>query len=146
MTHEFLHLAVRLPDLYDTGTGGLSNGKVGGLAAYDLMASPYGQANRQAYPGSLSPYAKYLVDWVDPLEIQYNGKYSVRASQIYPDIYKISTGYPDGEYLLIENRQPIFADEFLWGNGGILIYHIDENVSGDDNQNPGYPGQVRSFG
>lgn len=34
----------------------------------------------------------------------------------------------EGEYLIIENRQPIMFDEYFWGNGGIVIYHIDDNA------------------
>ena len=42
------------------------------------------------------------------------------------------------EYLLIENRQQISFDSWIWDNG-LLIYHIDDNADGMSN--PGYPGQ-----
>ena len=51
----------------------------------------------------------------------------------------ISDPYPSGEYLLIENRQPVLSDEKLWQPGGILIYHIDENVEGGGNRFRGGP-------
>jgi len=52
-------------------------------------------------------------------------------------MYKIIHGYPDGEYLLIENKQPLKWDSDI-PSGGIVIYHIDEKVDGQ--KNPGFPG------
>lgn len=42
-------------------------------------------------------------------------------------VYRISRGFPAGEYLLIENRQPSGYDALL-PRGGIAIYHIDESM------------------
>jgi hypothetical protein len=38
------------------------------------------------------------------------GTYQIRDAANYPDVYKITKGFPDGEYLLIENRQPVGWD------------------------------------
>jgi hypothetical protein len=70
---------------------------------------------------------------LEPIQITVDGTYTARASAIYPDVYIISTPYVDGEYLLIENRQPLMSDERLWEPGGIMIWHIDENMEGYGN-------------
>jgi hypothetical protein len=49
----------------------------------------------------------------------------------------ISEGYPSGEYLLIENRQPC-GFETAMTQGGLAIFHIDENA----NNILGHPEQV----
>ena len=48
----------------------------------------------------------------------------------------ISAGFPSGEYLLIENRQPC-GGELAMYQGGIAIFHIDDNA----NNIRGYSGQ-----
>ena len=49
----------------------------------------------------------------------------------------ISEGYPNGEYLLIENWQPC-GFETKMGQGGLAIFHIDYNA----NDVRGYPQQT----
>lgn len=63
--------------------------------------------------------------WVNPLEITANGHYYIGSSANVPQVYIIRQGFADGEYLLIENRQPEGFDSQLEG-GGIAIWHIDE--------------------
>lgn len=76
---------------------------------------------------------------MNPIEITEDGVYTARASAYYPDIYRISAPYASGEYLLIENRQPVLSDQNLWKPGGILIYHVDENTGGNGNRVRGGP-------
>jgi hypothetical protein len=45
-------------------------------------------------------------------------------------VYKIKAGYPEGEYLLIENRQPTEYNMMMEG-GGLAIYHIDNKAFED---------------
>jgi hypothetical protein len=138
ITHEFFHL-FGVHDFYDLGGTGTGS-SVGGLGAFDIMAWPRGPLNRAAFPGHLSPYSKVQLKTIEPIEIMYNGEYEARASEFYPDVFKISVGFAEGEYLLIENRQPTLFDQDLFGTGGILIYHVDENTEGVGNQFEGYPG------
>ena len=78
--------------------------------------------------------------WIQPTEIVNDGTYTLRASEVFEDYYVISQPYEaDGEYLLIENRQPLLFDERLWAPGGVVIYHIDDNVDRQDTR--GFPGQ-----
>lgn len=82
---------------------------------------------------------KALVGWLNYTEIQYDGSFSVQASQLADQVYAIRKDYKANEYLLIENRQPLLFDRDFFGNGGIVIYHIDDNVA-NYNQDIGYPG------
>ena len=101
----------------------------------------YGQGNRQAWPGHLSPWTKYKIGWLYPTEIIADGTYTLRPSELYPDAYVISFPYPTGEYLLLEVRRPVLFDTNLWQPGGLVIYHVDEKAYGPGNQKGGYPGQ-----
>ena len=53
-------------------------------------------------------------------------------------MYKITSGFQEGEYLLLENRLPIGYDSKL-PEGGIAIYHVDERAKGQ--RKSGYPEQ-----
>jgi hypothetical protein len=65
------------------------------------------------------------------------GDYTISQVETTPQIYRISEGYPSGEYLLIENRQPVGSDAGI-PQGGLAIWHIDEDTS---YRVQGYPGQ-----
>jgi len=121
IAHELVH-TWGAPDLYD------NNGWIGkGTGLYDVMSNPYGRFGTSINPAFLSPWSKMQLGWLDPLVLTKDGHYFLGASELYPQVYKIQKGFPDGEYLLIENRQPIRWDEDLW-SGGVLIWHIDENA------------------
>jgi hypothetical protein len=109
------------------------------LIFLDSRSFAGGQTGAPAFPGILSPYNKMEIGGFNPIEITTDGIYTARASEYYPDIYMISRPYPSGEYLLIENRQPVLSDQNLWKPGGILIYHVDENTGGNGNRVRGGP-------
>ena len=138
--HETGHF-FDLPDLYDTDTSS------SGIGYWGLMAGgSWGFANDQRYPSHFCAWSKIQLGWITPDMISlpaHSGHYDLRQSESNPDVIRIDTGYPDGEYLLIENRQP-------WGfdinipQGGLAIWHIDENKitpNNRDNASEGYPGQ-----
>lgn len=75
------------------------------------------------------------------MEITSDGNYTLRPSELYPEVYMIRSLYPDGEYLLLEVRRPLLFDSYIWQPGGLLIYHVDENAKGPGNQIRGFPGQ-----
>jgi hypothetical protein len=77
--------------------------------------------------------------WLDPIVIDRDGFYAIQPSEISGHIYKIDANFPDGEYLLIENRQPIKWDSNFPSQCGILIYHIDESAAQQTTR--GYPGK-----
>jgi M6 family metalloprotease-like protein len=116
ITHEVLH-TFGLPDLF---------GNLGfGIGHYDIMSYPYGRSGSQIHPSFLSPWSKIQIKWLDPIPIEYDGLYTIKASEMINQTYIIQKGYPDGEYLLIENRQNLTWDALLY-NGGLLIWHIDD--------------------
>ena len=136
LTHEFMH-TLGLPDLTDTSQEWIGRG----LGDFDLMANAHGRSHDQFYPAHLSPWCKMQLNWIIPKEITQDGEYDIVASELQDNILIIKKLYPDGEYLYIENRQPILWDAELW-TGGILIWHIDEMKKSVGYQTErGYPGQ-----
>ncbi|KAL3926710.1 MAG: hypothetical protein SGBAC_013362, partial [Bacillariaceae sp.] len=79
--------------------------------------------------------------WLTPQKPQY-GVNTISDSATTPDCIKIGDGeygYPEGEYLLIENRQPKGLDSKL-PQGGLAIFHIDEKIKHDLEGHPGQYG------
>lgn len=95
------------------------------------------------YPSTLSPWCREHLGWVTPQRITTSGEYGIITAQ-YPSAtrepaYRIDLS-PDGkEYLLIENRQKRFMDAILPGDGGLLIWHIDDNMGTAWMSRPGWP-------
>lgn len=132
MTHEFIH-TWGVPDLYDTSGEWIGRG----IGSFDLMSNPYGLVLSQTHPNNMSPWCKMQSGWLEPIEITQDGEYIIEASALSPSVFIIRDKFPDDEYILIENRQPIGWDTYLWG-GGLLIWHIDDNAN--KNSQRGYPG------
>jgi len=128
--HETGHF-LGLPDLYDT------DGSSEGVGSYCLMANAWGFDFTQRHPPHPSAWCKIELGWVTPTVIG-PGTYAAPQVESNTSIFKISTGYPAGEYLLIENRQPVGFESDM-PQGGLAIWHIDEAKS--DNTAEGYPGQ-----
>mmetsp|Transcript_19681 Transcript_19681/g.41280 ORF Transcript_19681/g.41280 Transcript_19681/m.41280 type:complete len:1475 (-) Transcript_19681:335-4759(-) len=129
--HELGHY-LGLPDLYDGTFKGT------GLGAYDFMSQSWGWDGGGIYPPNLSAWTRLDVGWARATVIDKDGTYELGASTISNVVYKITAGYPEGEYLLLENRQPYGYDSKI-EQGGIAIYHVDENASGQTRR--GYPSQ-----
>ncbi|MDD4872198.1 MAG: M6 family metalloprotease domain-containing protein [Kiritimatiellae bacterium] len=135
--HEMMHQA-HLPDQYDTDHSSA------GIGHHCLMA--FGTKGwyvlKPDYAVSPCAWCKVALGWVKPTILENYGVYTARSSAAFPDIFKITKGYEKGEYLLIENRQPLF---FYNGpklpRGGLAIWHIDETKKGNNDE--GYPGQDR---
>lgn len=133
---QVLH-TLGLPDLYDYSKG--LNSFLGGAGAFSVMSSPWGWGNSTTYyPGHLDPWSKIQLGWIEPVRLQYNGNYTLRDAETYPEVYMIDEFYPEGEYLLIENRQSLLYDKESEGEG-VIIWHVDDSMMG--NSNPGYLGQ-----
>lgn len=102
------------------------------------MATPYGPKDDPSWPGHLSAWSRIMSGWLKPIEIVEDGEYSIQASELSNQAYIIRKPYPFDEYLLIENRQPLWFDARLW-TGGLVIYHVDDRA--DLQMKRGYPGQ-----
>jgi M6 family metalloprotease-like protein len=129
IVHEIGHY-LGLPDLYDETFEGK------GLGAYDFMSQSWGLDGSGMYPPNLSAWSKVFLGWAKVEVIAYDGTYQTESSATSNKVYKIEAGYPEGEYLLIENRQPIGYDMNMEG-GGLAIYHIDDKANAQNNR--GYP-------
>jgi M6 family metalloprotease-like protein len=128
--HETGHF-FGLPDFYDTDQSSE------GIGSYCLMANSWGFDGTQLHPPHFSAYCKNFLGWLTPSTIS-PGAYSLPMVEASPTVYKITQGYPNGEYLLIENRQP-YGFESDIPQGGLAIWHIDTLKT--DNRSEGYPGQ-----
>ncbi|MBQ3835339.1 MAG: M6 family metalloprotease domain-containing protein [Elusimicrobia bacterium] len=134
--HESLHF-FGLPDLYDTTYAS------SGLGAFSVMASgswngssPSGERDGKC-PGHPDAWCKYTLGWITPQTpaegINYIGVSSSDSTAFYEFDSSNST-FPSQQYFLMENRQSYGFDAGLPGNKrGLLIYHIDESRSNNDN-------------
>jgi len=134
LVHELGH-CLGLQDLYDETFHG------SGLGSYDTMSSAWGYDGSGTVPPSLSAYSKVYLNWVNVQRILYDGTYTIESSLTSNVVYKIDVGYPNGEYILLENRQRTGYDTLLKGSGGIAIYHIDEKAMDAQNER-GYPNMM----
>jgi len=130
--HEIGH-AFGLLDLYDTDPS-----KSSGIGSYCLMANAWGFDGSQLHPPHMGAWCKMKLGWVVPTIIR-PGSYNAPQVESRSTVFRIENGYPSGEYLLIENRQPT-GFEYDMPQGGLAIGHIDESKT--NNNTEGYPGQT----
>lgn len=135
--HELGHF-FGLPDLYDT------DGSSQGIGNWCLMAAgSWSFDGSQQNPSHMSAWAKLKLGWVTP-QVLLPGVYSAAQVELSPAVFRIDSGYPPGEYLLLENRQPTGFDAVI-PQGGLAIWHVDEGKGSLTNNSPnnaeGYPGQ-----
>ena len=120
LAHEIAHLG-DLVDLYDLKSGV-------GIGAWGLLGLSDGFYQTGHTPTHLNPYAKAKFNWIKPEVLTEPGTYTVHHAEFNKQAYRIDKGFPPGEYILIENRQPCgFDSELPGGIGGLAIWHIDEN-------------------
>jgi len=131
------YYSLGLPDLYDTDGGGA------GVGSWSLMANSWGFTGNQYYPPPMDIWGKMMLGWVTPTVISPSDTLISLAPQCQSSsVYKITTNFPSGEYLLIENRQKVCLYDSQMGgsfSGGLAIFHIDENQPSYSSE--GYPGQ-----
>jgi M6 family metalloprotease-like protein len=128
--HELGHF-FGLPDLYDT------DGSSSGAGSWCLMANSWGFDGSQLHPPHPCAWARIQLGWAEAVTIV-PGCHALPPVATSSAIYRVDRGYPSGEYLLLENRQPLGFESDM-GQGGLAIWHIDERKN--DNDEEGYPGQ-----
>jgi len=129
ISHELGHV-FGLPDLYLGGSG---------IGSLGLMGNSWGFDGTQLYPPILSAWSKIMMDWLSPTVLKRSGKYILEPVATNPQVFKVTSGFPKNEYLLIENRQRIGFDMNL-PEVGLVVYHVDEFAS--FYKNPGFPEQI----
>jgi len=133
IAHETGHF-FGLPDLYDRDNSSL------GIGSWCLMSNSWGWDNDQLRPPHPSAWCKAKLGWTTPALAFLPGTSTLRSSESFPDIVKITAGYTNAnEYLLIENREPVGLDGRM-PHGGLAVWHIDESIT--SNNNEGFPGQA----
>ncbi|MEX0331212.1 MAG: M6 family metalloprotease domain-containing protein [Puniceicoccaceae bacterium] len=121
IAHETGHF-LGLPDLYDTDS---SPGE--GIGSFGLMANSWGFDGSQKSPPHMCPWSKVRLGWLSPTILDTAGTYTLNEAEFHSEAYRIDHGYPSGEYLLLENRQPTGFD-WAMPQGGMVIWHIDESA------------------
>lgn len=142
--HEFGHV-IGLPDLYDytylsSGVGewcAMAGGSWGHRDSADLRGSA---------PTHFSAWCKQELGWMDPVNLAHNqAGLAIPPAEQSPVAYRLwddgdSTG---SQYFLMENRQNIGFDsgftrrQLDYGlprGHGLLIWHVDESVYGNNNR------------
>jgi M6 family metalloprotease-like protein len=113
VAHETGHF-FGLPDLYDYSRLG------SGVGAWSMMGDSWGFDGTQQYPPHFCAWSKVKLGWVNPTVITAPGTFQAPAVEHDPTIFKIDSGYSSGEYVLVENRQPIGYDIKIPAGPGAL--------------------------
>lgn len=129
LVHEIAH-TIGLPDLY---------GESNGVGSYSGMANSWGIDGSQRYPPTMDPWSKIAAGWLIPTPLEASGTYELPPSATDDKVYIITEGFPEDEYLLVENRQPIGFDAAL-PQGGLIVYHVDDDAP--FTSRPGHPDQL----
>jgi immune inhibitor A len=128
--HELGHV-FGLPDWYDYGYDSE------GIGDWGLMASGSWNGYLGNSPAHISAEGKRRLGFITPTVITSNvfglSVPQVETNQTNSVFYVWNDGIGNNEYFLIENRQKVGYDSALPGSG-ILIWHVDKNMSGNDYQ------------
>lgn len=128
IAHELGHL-LGLPDLYDTDGGSA------GLGRWSLMASGHLLEGGDR-PADLDAWSKVELGFADVNYLVINER-DLRISPVAQTghVYRAwRGGLGSSEYFLIENRPQTGVDAALPG-GGLLVYHVDERITGNTSPN-----------
>ena len=130
--HELGHV-LGLPDLYDTDYS--SNG----IGRWSVMAAGSWNGVNGNSPSHFDAWSKVQLGFVTATNVASTMMdASIPEVENNPTIYRLWTSGASGsEYFLVENRQKTGYDSALPGEG-LLIWHIDDGVS-TDNDNEWYP-------
>ena len=94
-------------DLYDADPDEIDTMYLGGTGRFDIMSAPFGWWRDLTIPGHAGVYSKWLAGWLNPIEIYGDGFFPIQAGEYSIQAYIIKKNFPEGEYLLVENRQPV---------------------------------------
>ena len=134
--HELGHV-FGLPDLYDYGYDSEGAGN------WSLMAGGSWNGTLGNSPAHPDAFCISKLGFADPVNVTVDlDSVIIPAIEDTGVVYRLWTnGLPSTQYFLVENRQRVKYDNGLPGEG-LLIWHVDESVDGNDNQ--WYPGHTSS--
>ncbi len=137
--HELGH-AFGLPDLYDTDNSSYGIG-IWGIMAYGSWLGPGNHGGSPAHPCA---WSRIQLGFASATNVALNATAeSIQQVETSGKIYRLwNGGGASSEYFLVENRQHVGYDSYLYGTG-LLIWHIDDakaTVNNTDNANEWYPG------
>jgi immune inhibitor A len=128
--HELGHV-LGIPDFYDYGYDSHGAGYWSVMASGSWGGGGITPVHFDAYSKSLLGFATATVPTGTLIDVL------VPQVETNPVIYKVWTsGSPGSEYFMFENRQQTGFDVSVPGEG-IVIYHVDENTYGNDDQRCG---------
>lgn len=141
--HEFGH-QLGLPDWYDYDYSSNGIGEWGLMSGGAWNYGAPGDA-RGTCPSHISGVGKCVLGWITPVEPSANIlSASIPPSENTPFAYLLhESTMPSNEYFIIENRQNMGFDKGLVRRQldlskdkghGLIIWHVDENVSNNDNE------------
>ncbi len=140
--HEYGHV-LGLPDLYDTDYSS------SGIGDWGLMSGgSWGRVSGEAVgssPAHMTAWCKWKLGWLTPTTVTVD-QLGVTLPPVETNAvaYRIFRGGATSgdEYFLVENRQPIGFDQGITRRQvdfglplaqGMLIYHVDDGLSGNSN-------------
>jgi M6 family metalloprotease-like protein len=116
--HELGH-ALGLPDLYSTSRPPANEG----ISVWGLMGK--GNWNLPNSPAHMEAWSKSELGWLPVQRITRDSMGVVlQPIETVGEAIRIDVPGVDGEYFLLENRQPVGSDRNLMG-AGLLIWHVD---------------------
>lgn len=128
--HENGHLLLFLPDLYDYGRDDIDSE---GIGRHGLMGSG-NHLNGGKTPAPINAYFKDVSGWGNITDLTANSFLEATLPSTGNFAYRIRKPGSISEYFIVENRGA--GDR--WANfspdKGILIWHVDEEVSGNESQ------------
>jgi M6 family metalloprotease-like protein len=121
--HEFGHY-LGLPDMYDTV---YDDGSSKGTGDWSIM----GYGGYLDEPGSFDPWSKYFLGWLNEdnyIAVEESGTYDLSQDNIDYGVRYYLLPLAESEYFMLENRH---SHNLMKGGeaGGVVIWHIDENVA-----------------
>lgn len=127
-THELGH-AFGLPDLYDTDD---RDGKHQGAGNWDLMATgSWGCNGSTPYtPCHMSAWSKAVLGWADVETLPQGtdlGTLVLPPVMTTGKVFRIDAADGSGDYFLLENRQRLGFDSFVYGEG-MLVWRISQRI------------------
>ncbi|HBG27446.1 MAG: hypothetical protein A2Y10_02640 [Planctomycetes bacterium GWF2_41_51] len=130
--HENGHF-LGLPDLYDYDYDSEGAGK------FCLMAGGSWNGEYGTTPAHMSAWCKSDLGWITPTLILANGTYTLPMVETNAQVLKLQGDFPSSQYFLVENKQNSGFDSALPGSSrGILIWHVDETVTTNNDDQTHY--------